>query len=143
MTIGTRSTVLVLPDAQRGALEQAARAGYPREACGLLIGRRHAERTEVLRVEEARNLERERLDRFELDPADHLRGELAALAAGLDVVGIWHTHPDHPARPSPLDLERAFEGWSYLILSVGRARVAEVRSWRLVEGAFRPEEIEA
>ena len=143
MGIETRcATVLALPDELRDALERAARAAYPREACGLLIGKRQGEKTEVVHVEEGRNLNREGEDRFELDPADHLRCDERARAGGLDIVGIWHTHPDHAARPSRFDLERAWEAWSYVILSVGPSRVEDVRSWRLVNDAFREEEIQ-
>lgn len=142
MGIETQSPgVLVLSDAVRERLERSARSAYPREACGLLIGRRDGRRTEVLRAEEACNLCEDRSDRFELDPADQVRVDQRARAEGLDVVGVWHSHPDHPARPSSFDLERAWEGWSYVIVSVAESGTRELRSWRLVAGAFREEEV--
>ena len=107
-------------------------AGYPQEACGLLIGKQLGGRVEVREVASARNLNTTRAaDRFELDPEDYLKADRAAQQAGLELVGIWHSHPDHPAHPSATDREFAWEGWSYLILSVGREGVAEMRSWRL------------
>ena len=67
-----------------------------------------------------------------------------ARAAGLDVVGFFHSHPDHPARPSAFDLENAWPFYSYLIVSVERGRAADSRSWRLAEdrSAFEPETLE-
>jgi proteasome lid subunit RPN8/RPN11 len=57
------------------------------------------------------------------------------------VLGVWHTHPDHPATPSETDRAAAWSGWSYLILSVVRGELAELRSWRLDESTrtFLPE----
>ncbi|RXZ43199.1 M67 family peptidase [Crenobacter cavernae] len=139
------SAILHLPLPVLDALHAVARAGYPHETCGLLIGQR--EEPQYCRVHSmhpARNLNRERArDRYELDPADYLAAEQAARDAGLDVVGVWHTHPDHPAVPSETDRAAAWEGWSYLILSVSRDGVAAVTSWRLRGDAFEEEEIES
>ena len=116
--------------------------GYPQEACGLLIGRQQNGRVEVREVASARNLNTTRsVDRFELDPEDYLKADRAAQQAGLELVGIWHSHPDHPAHPSATDREFAWEGWSYLIFSVGREGVAEMRSWRLDGQEFKEEVI--
>jgi proteasome lid subunit RPN8/RPN11 len=114
-----------------------ARAGYPREACGLLVGRRIDPDTLVEDLVEARNLNRERPgDRYELDPDAFEAADREARGRGLEIVGIWHTHPDHPAVPSTTDRERAWVGWSYLIAAVGPGGVTEVRSWRLHGDAF-------
>jgi proteasome lid subunit RPN8/RPN11 len=121
----------------QGRLRAWAGAGYPHECCGLLLGR---EDDGVVRVEEvvqARNADTaRRRDRYEIDPEDFLRADARSRERGLDIVGIWHTHPDHPARPSETDRERGWDGWSYLILSVGAEGVRAVRSWRLEGGAF-------
>lgn len=137
--------MLVLPPFLRDELGARVSAGYPNETCGLLIGRRVGDGAEVSRVLQARNLNVERArDRYELDPDDFLLGDEGARAEGLEIVGIWHSHPDHPAVPSETDRARAWEGWSYLILSVTSAGVADSRSWRLsgerfVEEATRHE----
>lgn len=129
---------LNLPDTVTVDLRRFAEAGYPHEVCGLLVGRR----TRVDYAVEVANVEPSRTrDRFTLDPAGFLHTELEAEATGREILGIWHTHPDHPARPSPTDLAAAWEGYSYLIVSVRNAKVAELRSWRLVDGAFREEAI--
>ena len=89
---------------------------------------------------QARNLNTERAeDRYEMDPLDLLRADEMARARRLDIVGVWHTHPDHPARPSATDRAQAWDGWSYLILEVGAGGVQAMRSWRL-EGAEFVEE---
>ncbi|MDN0083574.1 M67 family metallopeptidase [Crenobacter sp. SG2305] len=136
------SAVLHLPPDIFDALCKAARQGYPYEACGLLIGRREGSVHHVVAMRQARNLNRERAhDRYELDPADYLTAELAARDAGQEIVGIWHTHPNHPARPSETDRAAAWPNWSYLILSVEAGGVAAVTSWRLDGEAFVEEEM--
>jgi proteasome lid subunit RPN8/RPN11 len=81
-------------------------------------------------------------DRFELDPADWVRADDAARADGLDIVGIWHSHPDHPAEPSETDRLAAHEGYSYLIVNVTRDGVGAMRSWRLAEQRFHEESLD-
>jgi len=123
----------------REQLESVAARGYPREVCGLLVGRGG----QILRVTEGRNLATERLqDRYQLDPEHFLSVDAEARRDGLDVLGVWHTHPDHPARPSSTDREAAWEGYSYMILSVNRSGVADVRSWQLVDGEFKEQPLE-
>jgi len=103
-------------------------AGYPNEMCGLLVGRS----LEVVRAVPARNRAGERArERYELDPLDHLAAECAAQEQGLEIVGVWHSHPDHPARPSEADRLAAWEGWSYWIVAVSAAGAGEIRAWRL------------
>jgi len=129
--------VHVLPGPLRADIAEWSRARYPREACGLLLGRRSEERVEVVEVREARNLATERAhERFELDPVDHLAAEEHAAAHGLEVVGVWHSHPDRPAHPSAADRDGAWSGWSHLIVAVGRGAVLDLRAWRLVGGRF-------
>jgi len=116
----------------RTLLERWAHAGYPQETCGLLIGERGQEGMAIQRAVQAKNLNRERAqDRYELDPLDFLAADTQARQLGLEVLGVWHSHPDHPARPSETDREAAWPEWSYVILSVAREGVQDVRSWRL------------
>jgi proteasome lid subunit RPN8/RPN11 len=126
------------------SLNAFALQGYPRETCGLLLGVRRGDEHAVTEVRRARNLDVERAeDRYELDPDDFFAADREARAAGLGIVGIWHSHPDHPARPSATDRDGAWPGWSYLIVSVGRDGVGEIRSWRLNGGDFVEEAIRA
>ncbi|QDU83620.1 Mov34/MPN/PAD-1 family protein [Planctomycetes bacterium Pla163] len=120
------------PDQLARAIERSA-AELPNEACGLLLGTDHGDgRVVVERVEPTRNATREpAADTFEVHPEDFVRLDGLARELGLDVVGVWHSHPDSAAIPSRTDTERAWPGWSYLI--VGRAAHSDVhaRSWRL------------
>lgn len=135
-------TILHVPEELRATLEALALRGYPDETCGLLIGQMRNSACHVVSQRVARNLSIERSqDRFVLDPQDYLAAEEEAKSAGLSLVGIWHTHPDHPAKPSATDLEFAWEGWSYIILSVAADGVNEFRSWRLENNQFIEEEV--
>jgi len=135
-------TALRLPTELRTRIESWAEAGYPRESCGLLLGWEIGPRVAVVEVARARNVEREHPDdRYELDPDDLLAADLRARALGLEIVGIWHPHPDHPARPSTTDRARAWDGWSYVIVSVDGHGAQELRSWRMWAGDFVEEEV--
>lgn len=132
--------MLNFPIELRRDLEATVRRGYPHETCGLLVGRPGAPGATVTRVAQARNLNTVRArDRYELDPDDFMKADQAARADGLEIVGIWHSHPDHPARPSETDRAAAWEGWSYVILSVSATGVEDFRSWRLERETFREE----
>lgn len=143
--------MLVLPDVLRSRIAAWAAKGHPRETCGVLIGRASSddrERNEVVDVHAARNLEVERArERFELDPADFLAADAHARALGLDVVGVWHSHVDHPARPSESDRASAIDAiareWSYVVVGVRASGVDELRSWRLDGERFVEEEVRA
>ncbi len=138
------STVLQLPQELRQKVELVVDASYPFEACGVMIG--HNENTAgevaVEDVFHARNLNTERArDRFLLDPEDHLAADRVARQRGLEIVGFWHSHPDHPAQPSTTDLETAWEGHSYLIVSTAAFGTNVLKSWRLDGGQFLEEQI--
>ena len=115
--------------ADQAQLADWARATYPREGCGLLVGRL-GDTVRVVRVVEGRNLEAEAPgDRFTLDPADWMAANDAAERDGLAIVGIWHSHPDFPAEPSPADTESAWDGYASVIVSVTADGATELRSW--------------
>ncbi len=134
--------MLFMPETLGKRLKAYAQQSYPQESCGVLLGVRRGDQHVASRVRRACNLNVERAeDRYELDPDDFLSADREARAAGLDIVGIWHSHPDHPARPSATDRDGAWPGWSYLIVSVSREGVGEIRSWRLNGGDFEEEEI--
>ena len=134
--------MLFLSAQVRADLERWVQAGYPHETCGVLVGREADGLSRVLCAVQARNRNGERPgDRYELDPGDHLAADMEARSRGLSIVGIWHSHPDHPAEPSEADRAGAWEGWSYLILSVGAGGVTDLRTWRLVGGLFKEDEL--
>ncbi|WP_448588517.1 Mov34/MPN/PAD-1 family protein [Thermocrinis sp.] len=123
-------------------IEQAER-DYPYETCGLLLGKYAQDVRIVFGAYETPNANPDRKnDRYEIDPKDYLRAEKKAREFGLEIVGVYHSHPDHPDRPSQYDQERAFEGFSYVILSVSKGKVVSYKSWELVDGKFREEPID-
>ncbi len=83
-------------------------------------------------------------NRFLITPEAYLRGDKAARAQGLDVIGFYHSHPNAPARPSQYDLDHAWPFYSYVIVSVQDRAAADITSWRLQDdrAAFDPEEIQ-
>lgn len=120
------------PDALDAIREHAASV-YPDECCGALIGAPGGNGTS--RVVEALPLpnatEEAARRRFLVRPADYRAAEERARAAGANLIGFYHSHPDHPAQPSRYDLEHAWPNLSYVIVAVSGGRPGDVRSWRL------------
>jgi proteasome lid subunit RPN8/RPN11 len=126
---------------------QAIRAhgseGYPREICGIMTGPR-GEHT-VTEAKRARNIVVDRArDRYEIDPRDQIRIQRETDAAGLDIVGYYHSHPDHPAQASRFDTERAWAGYVYLIVAVDDGKPVDANAFIADNdgGPFRPEPLE-
>lgn len=116
-------------------------ATYPEECCGFLLGRVDGASTAVERVVPAANERQDsRHNRFVMSPETVLAAHKEARAAGLAVVGYYHSHPDHPAEPSEFDREHAWPGLSYLIVSIRGGQVERTRSWRLRDDRERFEE---
>jgi proteasome lid subunit RPN8/RPN11 len=135
---------------------------FPNECCGILLGLAQGARKAVSEVVPLSNLrtdpdraqeilpldtpgtESER-NRFLIDPREQLRVEKEARARALDVLGYYHSHPDHPARPSFYDRDHAWPWYSYVIVSVVRGEAKEVASWVLSEdrSRFDPEPIQS
>ena len=135
-------STLHLPREFRATLASWAEAAYPYEICGLLIGERTSADHAIKSVTQASNLNRERPhDRFDMDPQDVMDADNAARAQGMEVLGVWHTHPDHPARPSETDRLAAWPEWSYVILEVTGDGVHDMRSWRLNDAQGFDEEV--
>jgi proteasome lid subunit RPN8/RPN11 len=132
---------LTLGAADLEAINRHGERTYPEECCGFLLGRSDDGVTSVDRVVPAAN---ERLDsrhnRFVMSPETVLAAHKEARAAGLAVVGYYHSHPDHPAAPSEFDREHAWPGLSYLIVSIRGGQADEARSWRLRDDRERFEE---
>lgn len=118
---------------------------YPEEGAGFLLGRADAtsrEVTEILTLTNSRE-DSARHNRYLLTPQDMLRGEDEAERLGLDVIGVFHSHPDHPNQPSEFDRQWAMPWFSYIITSVHAGKAIESRSWRLANdrSKFDEEEI--
>jgi cysteine synthase B len=130
-----------LTSRQMAEITQHSGTGYPHEVCGLLAGRIEQNRKMVTRVFLCKNINQERArDRFEIDSRQYLT-ITDDLAGDEAIIGIYHSHPDHPSRPSPTDLSRAFPVYSYLIVATIGPTVSSARSWALNEdkGIFEEE----
>jgi proteasome lid subunit RPN8/RPN11 len=94
----------------------------------------------IIPIENAREAE-EQYHRFRIEAEDLMKAELAARKQGWDVLGFYHSHPDHPAWPSDYDREYALPFYSYVIVSVERGKAAELTSWELAadRGEFNGE----
>lgn len=106
---------------------------YPHECCGILLGRTVGETREVAEVVRMRNANTESpRNRFDFEPKEHLAVQRRAHERGLEVVGFYHSHPDHPARPSQFDLDHAaWPGYSYVIVSIGKGQAGDANSYDL------------
>ncbi len=115
-------------------MQHIAEKGYPDEICGLLVGKATKDGWEVESVRQVENLNKERsADRFELDPAGFQQVDKELRGTGQEIIGVFHSHPDCPARPSPTDLSSAWEGFIYPIVAVVEGKVAEVNCWTLTD----------
>lgn len=114
------------------AIERELGERYPYEGCGLLVGR-SAGRVEVAAHIPVRNLREgvEAKRRYLIGPGDFLAAEKEARARGLEIVGVYHSHPDAPAEPSEFDRENAWPWYYYLIVAVLGGRVDSARAWQL------------
>jgi len=113
-----------------GMFEHALR-DFPDECCGFLYGSEEGGRR-ILSLEPAPNRrEGDKRRRFTIDPLDYLKAERRAEALGTTLLGIYHSHPLHPAIASEHDRLQAVPYFSYVIVSVFPDHVAEVRSWRM------------
>ena len=128
---------------ERG-IDEAIRAHgvetYPNECCGALIGR---EGVVTATYALPNTTEEGPRRRFLVRPSDYREAEKRATAAGGDLLGFYHSHPDHPARPSQYDLDHAWPFFSYIIVSVRDGVSEAMTSWRLRDdrSVFDPEEL--
>ena len=134
-TGGTNVTVnpLVLSAGLRRKIAAEGAAAYPNECCGILIGRDVSGRRLVERLEPGQNVFEadERYHRFSIDPRLQIKAEREAEAEGRVVLGFYHSHPDHPARPSEYDREHAWPFYSYVIVAITKGKPADMTSWVL------------
>lgn len=123
-------------------MQKHAEKSFPNECCGFFYGRDGAVRQITVAREVPNSKEGDQKRRFEISPEDYMKAEKFALDNNLDLLGIYHSHPQHPAIPSEHDLKQAVPWFSYIILSVMDARLDHARSWILTEeNTFEEEEI--
>ena len=116
---------------------------YPAECCGVLAGRA-GEVKEVVHLVPMANRRTDDPHRYLITPDDVRRVTAEVRASGLEVLGYYHSHPDHPAAPSAFDTEHAWPWYSYVIVSVQQGRAAQLSSWLLEDdrSAMRRESLE-
>ena len=104
---------------------------FPDECCGFLYGREDRDRliTDALVVNNSKDGDRRK--RFEIAPKDYLQAERYADEQRLTLLGVYHSHPNHPAIPSEHDRVAAQPYFSYIIISVHDENIDHIRSWRL------------
>ena len=136
---------MTTPDDVLNAIRRHGAQAYPEEGCGFLIGTVEDGDNQVLDTQPVANRQTENRERrYQITPEDYREANRAAADRGLDIVGFYHSHPDHPAKPSETDLEEAtFPGYTYVIISVHGGTPHEITAWTLApdRSEFRPENI--
>lgn len=138
-------------------MRQHAEQTYVHECCGLLIGSMVAEQGELYKTlqqvhstqnswqqqnEEFQDVELTTRRRYWIEPTELFQIQKVARSLGCDIIGVYHSHPDHPAVPSQCDRNWAWPQYSYIIVSVQKGIACDVKSWMLDDqGLFQPESI--
>ncbi len=141
-------------------MQTHAESTYPEECCGLLLGLLRGDvktLVEVLptqnswgdegvddfqAIESSAQRKSSKRNRFSIAPKVMLQAQKDARDRNLDIIGIFHSHPDHPAVPSEFDRAIAWQQYSYIIVSVQQGKACDLKSWSLNdEHQFQPEEI--
>lgn len=132
---------------QRNEIATHGERDYPHECCGLLLGSFSENGsgkicTEIYPISNARE-EQAKRNRFLIRPEELMQGEKYAAAKSLDVIGFYHSHPDHPAVPSAYDLDHAWPVYSYIVVSVKSGKAEDLFSWEMQSdrSRFTEEEI--
>jgi proteasome lid subunit RPN8/RPN11 len=136
---------LILSKSLLGRIAEHGERAYPDEGAGFLLGEGDAERV-IHDLVFAAN-ERElwaRPRRYLIDAREYMAAEIESERMGLDLVGVFHSHPDHPNAPSEYDREWAQPVFSYVITSIQAGKAGEAKSWRLADdrNGFVEEKIE-
>ncbi|MDJ0844628.1 M67 family metallopeptidase [Crocosphaera sp.] len=151
--------MIYLSHQQLQQIQRHAEMVYPEECCGLLLGTLERDNKRVIEVRETENSwtgdinenlphfpssnqqPLSKKNRFSIDPYTLLQVQKEVRDRRLNMIGIYHSHPDHPAVPSPFDREIAWPDYSYIIVSLKEGKFTEIRSWKLEENQSFQEEI--
>lgn len=106
---------------------------FPNECCGFLYGKEKTDRFINLAQRTNNSKDGDKSRRFEISPLDYIRAEKYALENDLQLLGIYHSHPNHLAIASKHDLEKALPFFSYLIVSIMNGKIEDLKSWKLKE----------
>ena len=135
--------LIVLDDVLDAIVQECAR-NYPEECCGVLLGKddNPFERAIVQVLHVPNQREDERTRRYLIGPDAYRFADQAARAFGLDILGFYHSHPDHPAVPSTYDREHAWPWYAYMIVPVQRSGAGAPLVWVLSDDRTRFDEVE-
>lgn len=115
-------------------VREDAEVAYPDECCGFLYGKDDDTTRKILKAIPVMNSkEGDKKRRFEISAKDYLKAEQYALEYNLDLLGVYHSHPEHPAIPSEHDRVQALPFFSYIIVSVKSGKSTEINSYQLNE----------
>jgi len=128
------STLYLKPEFAR-QIEGEGSAAYPNECCGIMFGRDVGDKRVVERLMRVNNdfETGEQYHRFSISPKQLMDAEKIAADSKQLVLGFYHSHPDHPARPSEYDREHAWPFYSYVIVSIAKREAVDMTSWILQE----------
>ena len=131
--------ILQLDEALLQQIRHYAEVHYPEESVGLILGEQAGDVRRAIKLLPLanRSAAEARQRSYRIDPEAMLAAELEAQRLGLDLLGVFHSHPDHHAEPSQHDLQQAFPWFSYVITSVLEGKAQETRSWRLQQDRSR------
>ena len=136
---------LRLTAAHDAQIRREGAAAYPNECCGIIYGVERGGERVVTRLEPVANVfdEQERYHRFSISPEQLMNAERVAGDRKELVLGFYHSHPDHPARPSEYDRTHAWPFYSYVIVAVVKREPGDMTSWQLNEQTelFEPQGI--
>lgn len=127
-----------------GAIERHCQGAYPREAAGLLFGTDEGQIRSVTEIKPLENAfeESEQGHRYLIDPREMMEADEQADRMGTAIIGVFHSHPDHPALPSEFDRRNAWPWLIYTITSVREGQPAGTRAWLLDDNRRQFDEIE-
>ena len=112
-------------------MHEHAESTFPNECCGFFYGSDETTRNVTMARMVQNSKEGDQRRRFEISAFDYMQAEKFATENNLTLLGIYHSHPNHPAKPSEHDLKQAVPFFSYIIISVMDGKVENTTSWRL------------
>ncbi|MDR2342687.1 MAG: M67 family metallopeptidase [Campylobacteraceae bacterium] len=125
--------MIILNDILIGQINAHAKADYPYECCGIILGEfknNVKSAFKLLPISNARD-EENKHNRFLITDGEFAKAQLYAAKNGYEILGFYHSHPDHPSAPSKYDLDHAWPFYSYVIVSVEKGEAKLLTSWEL------------
>ena len=133
---------LIIPLELLAQIHAHGEESYPEEGAGFLLGSDDGEERRVTQLFTTENVREDaaRHNRYLVSPEDYLNAETTADELGVSLIGVFHSHPDHPCRPSEFDREWAQPFFSYVITTVNEGKAIESCAWRLAGDRSKFEE---